>query len=347
MTSRLFKIFALLTLAVVLTTYSGCVMHSTGPTEVGVRLKKIAIFGKKGVQDQVYPPGATYFFLPFINEWYTLDTKLQNMEMTMDPNKGMKGVNDELRFKTIDGNDIGLDVIISYRINPKKAPHIIQNVAIDDNKLKENIVRTIARSIPRDLFGELKTEEFYIAQKRAEKAEKAKDVLNEIMDPYGVIVERVSTKNYRFNPAYQKAIEDKKVAEQQAEKNKAEAKATKKEYEKKLQDAIGEVNRIVARVDGEFQRAKLEADAYYEKQEMIAQAIETEGIAQAQGIAKMNEALAGSGGEVMVKLKIAETLKNKRIILLPLASGGMNLRTININELLSVYGMQSLNTQSR
>ena len=38
-------------------------------------------------------------------------------------------------FKTIDGNDISLDVIIAYRIDANKAPYILQYVARDDDNL--------------------------------------------------------------------------------------------------------------------------------------------------------------------------------------------------------------------
>ena len=163
-----------------------------------------------------------------------------------------------------------------------------------------------------------------------------------MLNPYGVIVERVSTKDYRFNPAYQKAIEDKKVADQVAEQNKSATKAAQEEYLKKLEDAKGEVNKMVADADGRFRQAQIEADAYYEKQERIAAAIEAEGIAEAKGITEMNKALAGSGGEVMVKLKIAEALEGKKIVLLPVSGSGMDIKTTNINQLLQTYGVRSL-----
>ena len=60
---------------------TGCVPHTTDSTEVGVRTKKFAFIGEKGVEDKIYAPGSTYFFLPFINDWHTFDTKLQNLEM--------------------------------------------------------------------------------------------------------------------------------------------------------------------------------------------------------------------------------------------------------------------------
>ena len=39
---------------------AGCTFHSTDSTEVGVLTRKVAIFGKSGVQQETYPPGATY-----------------------------------------------------------------------------------------------------------------------------------------------------------------------------------------------------------------------------------------------------------------------------------------------
>lgn len=321
---------------------SSCVPHTTGETEVGVRTKKIAFVGSKGVEDKVYAPGSTYFFLPFINDWNTFDTKLQNLEMTIREDRGDRRGRDELLFKTIDGNDISLDVIIAYRINPEKAPYIVQYIAGNDTTLKEKIVRTIARSKPRDVFGELKTEEFYVADSREKKAAQAKDNIQEILGPMGIIVEKVLTKDYRFNHEYQKAIEDKKVADQKVEKNKSAQKAAKEEYEKKLQDAQGEVNKMIADADGEFKKAKIEADAYYEKQKKLAQAIRAEGIAEAKGIKKMNEALQGAGGETLVKLQIAEALQGKKILLLPISAGGMNLKTTDINRLIDVMGLKAL-----
>jgi len=334
----------MLLLAFSLSSATACVPHTTGDTEVGVRTVKWGVFGMLdlGVEDRAYPPGSTYFFPPLINDWYTFDTKLQNIEMTIQPEKGDRRERDDLLFKTIDGNDIGLDVIIAYRLDPERAPHLLQNVAENDEMLKEKIVRTIARSKPRDIFGELKTEEFYVASRREQKSEQAKEILQEILGPLGIIVEKVLTKDYRFNPEYQKAIEAKKVADQLVEKNKSAQHAALEEYKKKLQDAEGEVNKMVARADGEFQKARIEADAYFEKQKLLAEAILAEGEAAAKGIREKNRALTGEGGETVVKLKIADALKGKKIILLPVSEGGMNLKTTDMNSLLEIMGIRAL-----
>jgi len=320
---------------------SGCMPHSTGSTEVGVRTVKWSPFVKSGVMEQIYSPGATYFFLPFFNDWHTFDTKLQNMEMTESVGVGAHYGRDDLVFKSIDGNDISLDVIIAYRINPEKAPYILEYVARNNRELEEVIIRPITRNLTRDMFGELETEDFYVSSMRTEKADKVIAALNEILNNYGVIVESVLPKDYRFNPAYQKAIEEKKIADQMAERFKSEVNATVEEYHEKLQRAQGEVNKMVASADGEFAKAKIQADAYFEQQSLIAKAIEAEALAEAQGIEKMIEALNSSGGATMVKLKIAESLLGKQIYLLPFSdNSGIDLKTTDINDLLKTYGVQ-------
>ncbi len=321
---------------------SGCFLYSTGETEVGVRTRKFTFWGPKGVEDKAYPPGSTYIFLPFINDWHTYDTKLQNLEMVLERGRGDRRSRDDLVFKSIDGNDIALDVIIAYRIDMEKAPYILQNVAVDNQVLRDKVVRTIARSKPRDIFGELTTEEFYVAEKRETQSQRAKEVLQEMLGPMGITVEKVLTKDYRFNPEYQKAIEDKKVADQQVQKNRSAQHAALEEYKRKLEEAKGEVNKMVADADGAYRKAKIEADVYYEKQKLLAEAIKAEGIAEAKGIQEMNNALAGAGGEAFVKLRISEALQGKHIMLLPVSEGGMNLKTTDINQLINTMGIKSM-----
>lgn len=330
-----------------LTALAGCYPYSTGPTEVGVRTIKLGIFRSAGVEQRSYEPGATYWFVPFINDWHTFDTRIQVLEMTFQPGRGDREGRDDLLFKTIDGNDLSLDVIISYRIDPAKAPHILAFVAKSDQELRESLVRTVTRSTPRDIFGELRTEQLYVAEERAKKAAQAKEVLNQILNPYGIIVENVLTKDYRFNPAYEKAIEDRKVADQLAEKAKSETRAAQEEWIQKLQEAIGEVNQVVARADGEYLQAKIEADAYYDQQQMIAKAIRSEAEAEAKGLEEMTKALAGKGGETLLKLKVAENLKDKPILVLPVSAGGLDLRTTDINRLLELYGLRGIAKESK
>lgn len=323
---------------------SGCIPmpYRTGPTEVGVRTVKMSILGEKGVEQKVYAPGTTQWFVPFFTDWHTFDTRMQNLEMTGALGRGDGTARDELVFKTIDGNDISLDVIVSYKIIPEQAPMILQEVATNDIELRESIVRTVARSKPRDIFGELDTEDFYIAENRTQKSQEVEAKLNEILRPYGVEVSRVGTRDYRYSPEYQAAIEDKKVAEQEAEKLKSETKATEAQFLTEVAKTMADNEKLRAQADGEYRRAMIESDAYYEQQKSLAKAILAEGQAEAEAIKEMNAALSGAGGEAMVKLKIAEALKDKRILMLPTGGGGLDVRSTDINQLLQTLGIKEL-----
>ena len=123
--------------ALAVATLSFTSIHSTGTTEVGVRTIKWSLFHPSGVENKVYQPGATYFFLPIFNEWEIFDARLQIVEMTASVDKGDKHGVDDLPFKTKDGNDIRIDVIFSYRVDPQRTPYIRQFVAKDMVELKE------------------------------------------------------------------------------------------------------------------------------------------------------------------------------------------------------------------
>ena len=56
------------------------------------------------------------------------------------------------------------------------------------------------------------------------------------------------------------------------EKNKSSQHAAKEEYKRKLEEAEGEVNMMVADADGEYLKAKIEADVYLEQQQLLARA---------------------------------------------------------------------------
>ena len=117
--------------------------------------------------------------------------------------------------------------------------------------------------------------------------------------------------------------------------------ATEEEYIRKLERAKGEVIKNMHLLT-EIMKSDYCSRRYYEQQSSIAKAIKEEGRAEAKGIKKMNEALAAQGGKVMVKLKMAEALKGKKIFLMPSGSGGsIDLKTLDVNKFLELEGIQS------
>jgi regulator of protease activity HflC (stomatin/prohibitin superfamily) len=307
---------------------SGC-YRSTGSTEVGIKIGKL--FG----EDEVVPPGKSVIVLPVVHDWYVFDTKTQNLEMRA----GNVAVADALDFKTKDGNDISVDVTVLYHIEPKKAPNVLRHVAEDMEEVREVLVRPLARSIPRDALNELSSEEFYDSDLRAEKEDLALMNLRRALEPYGIACERVVLGNYRFHTAYQDAIDQKKVADQAVNKNRSAAEATVKEWERELEKTKGTVAQRIATERGKAEQMHLQADAYFAAKTLEAEALLAEKTARAQGITKMKEAMSGAGGRTMVKLRIAEALEGKRIVLFPTSDSALNLQQTDVNRFLDTMGL--------
>ena len=315
---------------------AGCVSHSTGETEVGVLVCKIGVGcgDGKGVQHALYPPGSTNFFAPFIRDFYTFDTKMQNLEMVATNRRGDRADRDDLQFKTTDGNDISMDVTVAWTIDPKKAPDILSTVGTSTADVKEKLVRPMARTLVRDVLNELDSESIYNSDKRFEKAEKAKKVLSDALEPYGVLISQVILHEHRFNPEYEKVIHDRKLAEQHAQQLRSEAEAAAQEALRNLESARGKVAADIAAAEGALQQAKLAADAELYQQQQNADAIVSERSAKAKAIQKRNEALRGSGGRAMVKLRVAEALQGKQIVLVPGGQSGVGIHKLDVNKLI-------------
>jgi regulator of protease activity HflC (stomatin/prohibitin superfamily) len=313
-----------------------CVSHKTGENEVGVLVCKIALgCESKGVQNALYPSGSTNFFAPFIRDFYTFDTRIQNLEMTAKTGQGDRHAADDLQFKTTDGNDVYMDVTVVWQIDASKAPLILQTVGTSTAEVKEQIVRPMARTLVRDVMNELTSESIYNADKRFTKSEEARKVLAEALAPYGVIVQQVNVGEYRFNDEYQQIIHNRKLAEAQAEQLKSEAQSAQEEAKRNLETAKGKVAADIAAAQGELAQAKLRADATLYQQQQNAEAILTERTNNALAIAKRSEALKGAGGRAQVKMKVAEALSGKSIILVPSGSGsGVAVNRLDVNRLI-------------
>lgn len=320
---------------------SGCLPHSLESTEVGVRTVRLALIGSTGVVSEPYPAGQTYFFPPIINSWTVFDVGLQNMTMTRAANTGARGGDDSLRFKTADGNDISVDVTIAWRVDPSKTPYLLQFIGGNTLEVEERLVRPVARTVLRDVLNELRSEQFYDADMRFKKADQAREACAHYLAPEGVLIDQVLLGEHAFNPAYEQVIKDKTVAEQEAARLRSESEAAAEQMKRELEVAKGQVNQTIETAKGEAQKAQLEADASYFQRDRESQALLAEAKSRTEGLKAQAKALAGSGGHNMVKLKVAEALAGKPILFIP--AGGGDLRTTNMNDLLSRYSaMQAL-----
>jgi regulator of protease activity HflC (stomatin/prohibitin superfamily) len=197
---------------VVLMAMQALACGATSSTEVGVRTSLLGVLEKRGDQ-QTYEPGGVYFFLPVVNSWNTLPISQQNLMMIANPAEGDRPVADDITFKTKDGNNVYIDVNVMWRVDPKKAGYLVQHVGQSAEEIKERLVRPISRSVIRDIFNEITSEEYYQVNVKNRVAQKAKDELVKELEPYGVLVDMLQVQQHRFDRDYQAAINAQKQAE--------------------------------------------------------------------------------------------------------------------------------------
>jgi hypothetical protein len=155
------------------------------------------------------------------------------------------------------------------------------------------------------------------------------------------VVSQVILHEHRFAPEYERVIHDRKLAEQRAQQLRSEAEAAQQEALRNLESARGKVAADIAQATGALEQAKLAADAELYQQQQNADAIVAERAAKAKAIAKRNEALRGGGGRAMVKLRVAEALEGKSIVLVPGGQSGVGLNKLDVNKLVESAAVQA------
>jgi hypothetical protein len=311
---------------------SACTPHSTGVTEVGVRFNKIT----KSIERA--EPGATYFFMPLINDWKTYDISTQSLIMSASASAGGdRKDKDDLQFKTRDGNDIETDVTVRWRVDPTRVGFIWNNIAPTTDLLKERVVRPMARTYIRDVLNRLDSEGFYNPDLRFAAANDATNLLGGHLKPYGVIVEQVILGDFSFKPDYQRLINAKKEAEKKAEKLESEILATQESNKAKLQEKIAQLTERLTATQGQLEQAKRAADAYLVRRQQEAQATVAEKTAVAEGIRKERAALNSSAGDAYVNLQLIDALQKKDIRQIPKLPNGNII--IDGNKLLEQLGV--------
>ncbi len=321
--------YALIAFAAISLTLTACTPHSTSATEVGVQFNKVTR------STNIVDPGATYFFMPIVNDWATFDVSTQSLIMAAKAESGDQ--KDDLRFKTRDGNDIETDVTVRWRIDPTRAAYIWQQVAPTTEALKEQLVRPNARAYVRDVLNRLDSEEYYNPDLRFGAARDATTLLARQLKPYGILVEQVILGDFAFKPDYQRLINGRKEAEKQAEKLEAQILATQEGNKANLQSKIAELTEQLTRAQGEFEQTKRAADAYLSAKKQEAAAQLAEWTAAAEGTRRERAALNSSAGDAYVSLQLIEALEKKEIRQIPKLPGSNVI--IDGNKLMQQLGV--------
>ena len=197
-----------------------------------------------GIQSQTLNPGIN-FKIPFLETVTQLDTRIQ--EQTINSKK------DPIEALTKDGQTVGIDITVQYKITPENAPKIVQEIGLDyENKVITPGVRSVVREV---ITGYDSTELF--SQDSRTKAEL--EILTQLTENYAnkfITLEDTLVRDVKFSEKYLDAIEEKKIAEQQIQKSEFERQNAEVQKEKKIIEAQAEAESI--RLTGEALNASPE-----------------------------------------------------------------------------------------
>ena len=140
-----------------------------------------------------------------------------------------------------DLQDVGLELVVNWHINSKKANNVYQQIG-DETAVLENIIAPAVSEMAKAATAKKTAEE--IITKRQELKADIDKLLVSRLDNYGVFLNDVSIVDIKFSDEFNRAIEAKQVAEQEAKqaifradqaKNDAIARVNKAEGEAKAQ----------------------------------------------------------------------------------------------------------------
>jgi len=316
-------------------------------TEIGVKVNNLT------GEVTVVPESGTHIYNGFLHSFFVLDTTVQRLEMTAEPNRTDRDAPDDMRIKTVDGSDVYLDLTINYQIRRDRIEEVVQTSGLGD-AYKVKWVRDYARSVSRTAFGEMVTEQFYDAAVRNDKALKTELEMNEQLQPFGLEVTRVIAEKFRFHPEYEEKIRAKKLADQEVEEQVSKANAARQnqifrtveadkkkdvfiatvkgEMEQQIVQAEAEANQAIKGAESYAIETRRRGDASFYSAEQNAKAILTQSTTRAEATKAMAEALAGEGGRNLVKLAYAKRLQTMNVTGQPYTISGETERFTHVQE---------------
>ena len=218
-----------------------------GPGERGVVTRFSAI------QDGVLDEGL-HFRMPIVENIIKIDVKVQKAEV------------DALSYSK-DLQNVDTKIALNFHLDPKKVHRLLQEIGQDYD------VRIIQPAIQESV--KAATAQFTAAElisERPKVKDEIKQALVERLTPRYIDVDDFSIINFDFSDAYEKAVEEKQVAEQKA------------------LEAQNDLKRIQVEAEQRIVQSKAEAEAIRIQSEALKQ---NQGLIQLEAVKKWNGALPG------------------------------------------------------
>ena len=249
--------------AVILSTIGAGVVFIE-PDELAV----VITIAEGGIKPEPLQAGI-HFVIPFVERVERFSILRQTYTMTSVTDEGQMSGDDSIQVRTKDGQMVYIDATVIYSINPAKAVNLYKTWRMG---YEEGLVRPQSRGVIRDASSQFGVEEI-VSSKRAEMEKIITDQLTNVFDENDLILQDFVLRNIRFSDEYATAVEQKQIAEQQAQQAKFVVEQKKQEAEQARQTAQGQADALVIAAKAEADARLIQAEAEAKALQMIAEVL--------------------------------------------------------------------------
>lgn len=267
----------LLVLAILLTTASASIVFIE-PDELAV---VVTVIGGEGIRSESLPAGL-HWIVPFAERVERYSILNQTYTMSSVADEGEFASEDSIQVRTKDGQQVYIDASVIYAVDPLKAIDLYRTWRFS---YEDGLVRPQARGVIRDVASQYGVEEI-VSSKRTEMQLLITEELTKIFTANNLVLRDFVLRNIRFSDEYALAVEQKQIAEQQAQQAKFVVESKKQEAEQARQIAQGQADAAVIAAQGAAEARLIEAQAEAEANRLIAESI-TPQLVQYQYVLKL------------------------------------------------------------
>jgi regulator of protease activity HflC (stomatin/prohibitin superfamily) len=250
--------------AVILTTVSAGLVFIK-PEERGVVLSALE---PNGIQEEPLQPGLRWV-IPYFESVVRYPISRQTYTMSIAAQEGQIPGDDSVTARTSDGQEIFVDASIIYSVDPNEVVNV--HIAWQDRYTIE-LVRPLARGVIRDAVSQFGVEEV-VTSKRFELQQQIIENLNTKLESNGLFLAEFVLRNITFSPEYAASVEQKQIAEQQAQQAALVVEQRRQEAEQARQVAEGQADAVVIRAEGSAEARLIEAQAEAQALQLLADSV--------------------------------------------------------------------------
>jgi len=185
--------------------------------------------------------------IPFWQKSTVLTTRVQAYTMSSISWEWDQYWDDAIAALTKDGQKVSVDITVQFNLEKVSAPEVYQTIWLD---YVNKIVRPWIRSIARENITRFDSKELFSNETRQKVQSSIEEQMNTYLEDKNVKLVWVLVRNIEFSKTYLDAIEEKQVAQQ---------KIQKAEYEKEQALIVKETKIIQAEAEAESIKLKWQA----------------------------------------------------------------------------------------